>query len=508
MSPRQLYQPLRKEMTLGAIWSFVETSGAGLLSFVITMVLARLLGPEHFGVVAIAYAIVAVTQPLVRSGFPTAIIQRYQLSQEHISTAFWLTMLLGCVLAVSLFSAAPWIATFYDLPLLTPVIRLLSVTVILSGISAIPAAQLTREFRFRWMAMRPFVASVLAGAVGLTLAFAGYGVWSLVWYQLVRTLSQAVLTLGGVRCRPRLLFHWSCVRDLLPVSINAMAMEIIDILTIRGREIIGGYFLGPAAAALLRLATSIIEFILRDGILNNIARVALPGYSRIQKDRARLRHLHIKITMIAANLAVPAAGGLIMVLPDLLPLAMGEKWRDSILIAQILAAGYLYNIFIVGLRAALISIGQSRTATIYAFVRILGVLILTLVCAPLGVFAIAGAHAAFGYMIFPYVFFLVSRHLGIEAKVVIKNIITPVIATIGMIAIGFLVRPWLVNTFPPTAVVAIQILLGASCYLVLLRLIWPHFLPTLIGQVSPRALQALRRSPLLWVLIGRPQHPT
>jgi Polysaccharide biosynthesis protein len=80
MSPRQLYQPLRKEMTLGAIWSFVETSGAGLLSFVITMVLARLLGPEHFGVVAIAYAIVAVTQPLFRSGFPTAIIQRYQLS--------------------------------------------------------------------------------------------------------------------------------------------------------------------------------------------------------------------------------------------------------------------------------------------------------------------------------------------------------------------------------------------------------------------------------------------
>jgi O-antigen/teichoic acid export membrane protein len=113
-------------MTLGAIWSFVETSGAGLLSFVITMVLARLLGPEHFGVVAIAYAIVAVTQPLVRSGFPTAIIQRYELSQEHISTAFWLTILLGCVLAVSLFSAAPWIAALYDLPLLTPVIRLLS----------------------------------------------------------------------------------------------------------------------------------------------------------------------------------------------------------------------------------------------------------------------------------------------------------------------------------------------------------------------------------------------
>jgi polysaccharide transporter, PST family len=171
MSSRQRHQSLRKEMALGAIWSF---------SFVVTTVLARLLGPEGFGVVAIAYAIVVIAQPLVDIGLSTAIVQRYDLSQEHISTAFWLTSLLSGVLAVSLFSAAPWIAALYDLPLLTPVIQLLSVTIILSGIVAIPAAQLTREFRFRWMAMRPFVASVLGGAVGLVLAFAGYGVWSLV----------------------------------------------------------------------------------------------------------------------------------------------------------------------------------------------------------------------------------------------------------------------------------------------------------------------------------------
>jgi O-antigen/teichoic acid export membrane protein len=497
MSPRQLHQPLRKEMTFGAIWSFIETSGARLLSFIVITMLARLLGPEGFGVVAIAYAIIAITESLVGFGLPTAIVQRYQLSQEHISTAFWLTSLLSCVLAVSLFSAAPWIASLYDLPLLTPVIQLLSVTVILSGIVAIPAAQLTREFRFRWMAMRPFVASVLGGAVGLVLAFAGYGVWSLVWYQLVRTLSQAVLTLGGVRWQPRLLFRWSCVRDLLPVSVNAMAMNVMDVLTLRGREIIGGYFLGPSAAALLRLATNIIDFILRTGIIVNIARVAAPVYSRMQKDQARLRQLHIKIPMIAANLAVPAAGGLILVMPDLLPMVMGEKWNDCILIAQILAAGYLSNILTVGLRAALISIGQSRVATVYAFVRFLGVLTLTFLCAPLGVFAIAGAYVAFGYMTLPYVFFLFSKYLGIEAKVLVKNITTPVIATMGMLGIGFLVRPWLIIIFPPAAVVAIQILLGASCYLLLLRLIWPHFLPTLIGQVSPRALQAIRRFPLL-----------
>jgi polysaccharide transporter, PST family len=504
MSPRRRHQPLRKEMTFGAIWSFVETSGAGLLSFVVTTVLARLLGPEGFGVVAIAYAIVVITQPLVDFGLSTAIVQRYQLSQEHISTAFWLTSLVGCVLAVSLFSAAPWIAALYDLPLLTPVIQLLSVTVILSGIVAIPAAQLTREFRFRWMAMRPFVASVLGGAVGLVLAFAGYGVWSLVWYQLVRTLSQAVLTLGGARWQPRLLFRWSCVRDLLPVSVNAMAMNVMDVLTIRSREIIGGYFLGPGAAALLRLATSIIDFILRMGILANITRVALPGFSKMQKDRARLRHLYIKIDMIAANLAVPAAGGLIIVLPDLLPLAMGEKWRDSILIAQILAAGYLSHIFAVGLRPALISIGQSRTATTYAFVRLLGVFILTLVCAPLGVFAIAGTYVAFGYMALPYVFFLISKHLGIKAKVLVENMIKPLIATVGMIGIGFLVRHLLVTIFPPAAVVTIQILLGASCYLILLRLIWPHLFGNLISNVSPGALQAIRRFPWLWVLlIGR-----
>jgi O-antigen/teichoic acid export membrane protein len=325
-----------------------------------------------------------------------------------------------------------------------------------------------------------------------------------VWYQLVRTLSQAVLTLAGVQWRPRLLFRWSCVRDLLPVSVNAMAINVTDVLTIRGREIIGGYFLGPAAAALLRLATSIIDFILRMGILANIARVALPGFSKMQEDRVRLRHLYIKIDMIAANLAIPAAGGLIIVLPDLLPLAVGEKWNDSVLIAQILAAGYLSNIFAVGLKPALISIGQSRTATTYAFVRLLGVLILTFVCAPLGVFAIAGAYVASGYMILPYIFFLISKHLEIEAKVLVKNIIKPVTSTIGMIGAGFLVRHWLVIIFPPVAVVAIQILIGASCYLVILRLIWPHFLPTLVSNVSPGALQALRRFPLLWaLLIGR-----
>ena len=177
-----------KQKTLDAMsWSFAESLVARGVQFVIGIVLARLLFPEQFGLIGMLMIFIAVSQSFLDSGFGAALIQKKEITQTDICSVFYFNILVGFAAAGILSFAAPWIAAFYIQPVLTPLTRALSLTIVINSFSLVQSTLLNRQVNFKTQTMISLIAGVLSGIIGITLAIRGFGVWSLVIQQISST---------------------------------------------------------------------------------------------------------------------------------------------------------------------------------------------------------------------------------------------------------------------------------------------------------------------------------
>ncbi|NJN87778.1 MAG: oligosaccharide flippase family protein, partial [Leptolyngbyaceae cyanobacterium SL_7_1] len=176
---------IKQKAIKGVAWSAIQNWGSQVGSLLVFFLLARLLTPEAFGLVALANVFLLFMQLLLEQGFSQAIIQREDLEPEHLNTAFWLTLVSGTLLAgIGIFSAS-WIAELFGQAALTPIIRWVSPLLIIIALARVQQASLERKFNYKAIAARKILATFMGGAVGVLMAFLGFGVWSLVAQQFV-----------------------------------------------------------------------------------------------------------------------------------------------------------------------------------------------------------------------------------------------------------------------------------------------------------------------------------
>ena len=192
----------RRKVVRGVAWAGAASWGGQLLGFVIYAGLARLLSPEAFGLVAIAGIYIAFIQLLVAQGFGMAIVQRESVDDRHLDSAFWIAIASAFVLCLLSHVFGPQIGRFFGEPQVTPVIGWLSFSLFFHAMSSVQIAILTREMDFRSLAIRSLLATLLGGAVGLTMAFRGWGVWSLVGQQLTNAILSSLIMWWAVSWRP------------------------------------------------------------------------------------------------------------------------------------------------------------------------------------------------------------------------------------------------------------------------------------------------------------------
>lgn len=484
---------LRRSMVTSSLWSLLEVISDRLLALVVILLLARLVGPEQFGVVAIAVALLAMSEAVASTGFANAVVQRRELTADHIASAFWGNLLLSLALAAGLALAAPAIADIYGQRELALVLQVLCTNLVLVGAMSVPAAMLKRAFQYQWLALRPFAATVLGGGVSVYLAFAGYGVWALVSYYVLRMFANTTLILLGIRWRPQLRLRWTCVRDLVGFSLSDMGTQLLAVGNQRCRDLIVGYGLGPAATGQLRLGQQFVEM-LANATIVPVERVTLTGLSKIQNDLSRVGNLYLSMVLVLGAIGIPGAGGLIIVLPDVVAWLLGPAWSESAVIGQILPLIFPFYCFAFLLRPAMQAIGRPGVAFGFSIAEFIGTQAVTFMAAPHGLQAVALAMIAFVYLLLPYALWLLRRYLGVTVSALIRQITPSTVATAVMIAVGLGVHPWLQPALPAPGVVAAEAALGGITYLAVLRLFWPAFLSRVAETVSPNGAQALRRT--------------
>ena len=283
-------------------WAFAMNWGQRMLGAVFTFVLAALLGPHDFGVVAIALVYISLTHVFLEQGFSTAIIQRENLEPDHLHAAFWVN-LASCVFLAGLTVAlSGWWAEVNGAPELQQVLSVLSLLLVIEGLIIVQDAYLKRHNEFKKLAAMTNVAALVGGVLGVGLALAGGGVWALVVQQLSMDAVALVLFWIVSPWRPAFRFSRRHARDLIGFSLHVFSANFGGFVNRRADALLVGVFFGPVVVGIYRLADRFVDLLL-DLTMRPVSLVALPLFSRLQRDREGLRSAVdscMRVTLVAA----------------------------------------------------------------------------------------------------------------------------------------------------------------------------------------------------------------
>ena len=314
-------------------WAFVMTIGQRGIGRLLTCVLAAVLGPKDFGIVAMAGAYIIFVEMFVAQGMAAAIIQRKDLKDEHLDSVFWLVFFSSVLLAgVSVLLSSLWAAA-NDLPTLGPVIAVLSISIPIKGLTVVQEALAQRKMDFRNLALLSGASSIIGGVVGVVLAFTGYGVWALVTQQLLGSAIATIILWKVSKWRPRFRFSFKDVKALLGFSSSTFASQFGVYVAGQSDVVIMGLFFGPIAVGLYRLAERLMRILLEIGT-RSIQIVALPHFSSLQDDPQQLKRAVLNCMRLSAILTIPALA-LLAVTSDYIMAVIGSEWESASIVLKI-----------------------------------------------------------------------------------------------------------------------------------------------------------------------------
>jgi O-antigen/teichoic acid export membrane protein len=319
----------------GVLWSGVSRLGQQTAQFAISVVLARLLVPEEFGLVAEALVFSSFALVILDFGFSAALIQREDLEERHLSSAFWLNLGVGAALTAALIGASPLIADFYNQPRLRGLAIGISATFLLGSLGLVQATLLERALNFRRLAAITNIATAVGGAAAITAAAAGLGAWSIVLQATVAIGARSLLLWLSSDWRPALSIDAAAVRDLWRFGANLAAFNAVNFWSRNADDLLIGRFATPSALGLYGRAYSVMLVGLNQ-VTSTVSVAMYPALARIQDDRDRLRLAYLRVVSVVALLAFPIAVGLFVAARPFVLTLFGERWTGAIRILQIL----------------------------------------------------------------------------------------------------------------------------------------------------------------------------
>ncbi|HEU4928813.1 MAG TPA: MOP flippase family protein [Candidatus Krumholzibacteria bacterium] len=328
---------LRRRATSGARWTATATGVRVVLQFVQLAILARLLRVEDFGLMAIANVVLAFAVAFSDAGVSNAIIHYRDAKREELSSLYWLNVVGGIVIFGGMWLAAPWIAHFYHQPTLDPVLRATSVIFIIGPLGQQFQVLFERDLRFRRLAGIEIVSMVASSAVGIVLAWRGFGVWSLVWSGVLGSAlrSLALAVLGWSQWRPMFRFVPRECKRFLHFGAYQMGERVVNLGGQHLDKLVIGFLLGPAPLGYYELA---YRFISRPyQIINSLfTRVAFPVFSTVQHDRTRLRKGYLELIEALGAVTIPLYVAMLALAEPIVGVQLGPRYGTTVSLLQIL----------------------------------------------------------------------------------------------------------------------------------------------------------------------------
>jgi teichuronic acid exporter len=335
---------LKDKTVSGLIWSFAEKFSSQLITFIVGIVLARLLSPEEFGLVGMLAIFISISQIFIQSGFNQALIRKKDCSDADYSTVFYFNAAVSLVLYLLLVLSAGFISDFYEEPVLKPMIRVLALALIINAFTIVQQTMVVKEIDFKVLTKVSLVSSVGSGIVGILLAVFGFGVWALVYKMLAQYLIRAIMLWALSKWKPLLVFSKQSFKVMFSFGGRLMVLGVIDTVYQNVYFLIIGKYYSAAQLGLYTRAEAFKDLPVKSlsGIVES---VSYPVLSQIQDDVEYLRNAYRRLIKSTMLLTMLLMFGLSAIAPDLTVLMLGTEWYLAGEYLQVLCfAGIFYPI--------------------------------------------------------------------------------------------------------------------------------------------------------------------
>jgi len=332
-----------KQKTLnGLSWSFIDQMGNLGITFIVGIILARILSPREFGLIGMITVFISVSESFINSGFSNALIRKQNSTNTDYSTVFYFNLVVGFLFFGILYISAPAISSFFDEPQLTLIVRMMALILIIDSFTIIQRTILTKRIDFKLQARISIISSVGSGVIAIIMAYKGYGVWSLVFQRLSRQGLNSIFLWIWNNWRPQLVFSRKSFKELFGFGSKMLVSGLINTIYLNVYYLIIGKFF---SAESLGYYTKASEFkrVPSQGLNAVIDRVSYPVLSSIQDDKSRLKINYQRLIRSSMFITFVFMLGMAAVAEPMVIALIGEKWRQSIIFLQLLCFdGMLY----------------------------------------------------------------------------------------------------------------------------------------------------------------------
>lgn len=323
------------------VWRFAERCGAQLVTFIVSIVLARILAPEDYGKIALVTVFTAIMQVFVDSGLGTALIQKKDADDLDFSSVFYFNFAICLILYMIMFLLAPLIANFYRDESLVPIIRVISLTIVISGVKGIQQSYVSRNMLFKRFFFATLGGTIFSAVLGIGMAYAGAGVWAIVAQQLSNTTIDTLILWITVKWHPQKEFSWERLKKLLSFGWKMLASSLLDTIYNNLRNLVIGRIYSSADLAYYNQGDKMPSVIVNN-INTSIDSVLLPTMANAQDDCTRIKEMTRRAIKMSTYAMAPLMMGLAFCAEPIIRLVLTEKWLPCVPYLRIFCITYMF----------------------------------------------------------------------------------------------------------------------------------------------------------------------
>lgn len=457
-------ESLSKKVVRGGMWVFGLRIISRGLGFIRTIILARLLAPEDFGLLGIAMLAIATLETFSQTGFQAALIQKKENVESYLDTAWTVSAVRGVLLFLILFFSAPLVATFFNSPQAALVIKVIAVSTLLSGFRNIGILFFQKELEFNKQFIYELSATLVDITIAITLAFILRNVWALVWGGLAANFVRLFMSYILHPYRPHVRFDKNEFKELFGFGKWVLGSSILIFLITQGDDIFVGKMLGVTALGFYQMAY-LISNLPSTEITHVISQVTFPAYSKLQDDIPKLREAYLRVLQVTAFLSFPIAGLIFVLAPDFTKIFLGEKWMPMVPAMQVLCIFGVTRALNATTGSIFHAVGKPSILTKVSFIQLI---FLAAIIYPLGnigkLVGISCAVVLANFLCFVLAFREVLKITKQSKKKLVSVVLPSVFVTIGIMCLIYLTKIMMMDKVSLFITFVLSILIGLGIY--------------------------------------------
>jgi teichuronic acid exporter len=350
---------LKSKAIKGSIWSLIETFSVQIVQFVVGVVLARILEPKDFGLIALTGIFTSISAAITDGGFEKTLIQKKDLLPIQVSTVFYINVILGVFMTLLLIALAPFISAFFSAPALIPILQVISLGIFLTSLAQTQQTLILKDLHFKKISRVKIATSVIGGISGIILAYKGFGVWALVYSSLIPQIFRVVFYWFRSSWYPQLKFSYKSVKTLMPYGLNILGSSIFFFMIQQFNVFIVGRFYNKTELGLFNRGNRFPDLVVSI-IQSVVLKMTLPLFAKLQDQPVELLETVKKTNKVVAFISFPLLILLLIKADDITILLFTEKWRGSIIFLQLFCVVKLLEPFISIHRELILAQGLSK----------------------------------------------------------------------------------------------------------------------------------------------------